>query len=94
MKNYIYKIQWLFMVTESYFTSKTQLRRELYTVIRSLGARSLDKIYFRDSDLNIVDTYTSMQNYGFGTANFETIKYIKKQLKNNDKIYSIELLRR
>ena len=94
MKSYNYKIQWLFQITGNFVTPKTQSRRELYTVIRSLGAKSLDKICFRDEDLKVIHTYSNMNMYSYNIASEEAIKYIKKQLKTNDKIYSVELLRK
>ena len=93
MKIYTYKIQWLFSVTNNFATPKNQLMKELYTVIRSLGARSLTVINFRDKDLEIIGNYTSMVMYGSNTSSSEAIKYIKKTLKNNDKIVYVELVR-
>ena len=94
MKTYIYKIQWLFSVSNNFATNKSQLRKELYTVIRSIGARSLTVINFRDKDLNIIGNYTSMVMYGSNTSSSEAIKYIKKTLKNNVNIEYVELLRK
>ena len=96
MRQYNYKIQWLFFVGNSFISwnqQKTQNRRHLYSVIRALGAKSLTKIVFRDENLKILDTYSSMIQYCNAGATIEAIKYIKKQLKKNDKIYSVELVR-
>lgn len=93
MKQYIYKIQWLFSVSNNFATNKSQLRKELYTVIRSLGARSLTVINFRDKDLNIIGNYTSMVMYGSNTSSNEAIKYIKKTLKKDTTIEYVELVR-
>jgi hypothetical protein len=94
MKSYSYKIQWLFSVTDNFVTPKTTLRRELYSVIKILGARSLDRIIFRDSDLKIVHYYNSMQQYSSGEADKQTIQYIRKYLKANPEIKTVELLRK
>ena len=94
MKSYQYKIQWLFNVQSGFVTSKEQLRKDLFTIIKVLGVRSLDRIIFRDKDLGIIDYYNSFIQYPNGVAEMETIKYIKKELKKNDKIYCIELLRK
>lgn len=93
MKIYKYKIQWLFSVSDNFATNKSQLRKELYTVIRSLGARSLTDINFRDEELNIIGNYTSMVMYGSNSSSSEAIKYIKKKLKDNSDIEYVELLR-
>ena len=82
------------MIHENFVTPKSELLKHLYTVIRTIGAQSLDKICFRDIDLKIIHTYSSMNTHPYNIASKEAIKYIKKQLKKDDKIYSIELLRR
>ncbi len=94
MRSYTYKIQWLFNISANFITSHTQLKRDLYSVIRILGAKSFTKICFRDSDLKIVHTYSSMNMYSTEQATKETIKYIKKYIKNNTNVYSVELYRR
>ena len=78
MKQYIYKIQWLFSVSNNFATNKSQLRKELYTVIRSLGARSLTVINFRDKDLNIIGNYTSMVMYGSNTSSKRRFAYLSR----------------
>lgn len=94
MKSYVYKIQWLFPVNGNFVTSTPQLRKELYSVIKAVGAKSLTFIMLRDNELNIITTYSDMVKYPYNTASNELIKYIKKQLKKNDKIYHIELVRK
>lgn len=94
MKTYTYKIQWLFSVSSGFAITKAQLRKELYQVIRAIGAKSLTAIYGRDKDLIIVWQYTGMVGYSYDTASKETIKRIKKILREDDRINSIELLRR
>tara|TARA_R110002012_G_scaffold319733_1_gene541172 strand:+ start:65 stop:349 length:285 start_codon:yes stop_codon:yes gene_type:complete len=92
MKIYQYKIQWLFSVQGSFNETKVQQRKNLYSIIRGLGARSLTGITFYDNDMNIVDTYSNMVSFGYPQANVKTVDYIKKALKN-DKIQSVELLK-
>ena len=82
MKKYVYKIQWVL------------LPKEAYKVIRALGVRSLDKISLMDSDYKTVDCYTGFISFPYGLAEDKTIKYISKQIKKNDGIRYIELLRR
>jgi hypothetical protein len=93
MKNYNYKIQWLFNVTSNFVTPKEKLIKDLYSLIKILGAKSFDKILFRDKDLKIIETYSSMNQYSYEQASTEAIAHIKKQLKTNDKIYLVELLK-
>jgi len=81
MKQYIYKMQWL-------CSPKTA-----YKIIKAIGARSLTKITLRDRDSKILDNYSGMVQYPYGVADDETIKYIKKQLKNDKRITQVELLR-
>jgi hypothetical protein len=94
MKTYQYKIQWLFPIVSGFLTSEKDLKKELFSVIKILGARSLDKIIFRDKDLKILDYYNGYIQFPYGSAEVEAIKYIKKALKENDKIYYVELLRK
>ena len=94
MRSYNYKMQWLFPITSSFVTPKEQLRKELFTTIKILGAKSLTKICFRDQNLKIIGTYSNMNMYSFEQATKEAIKYIKKQLRKDENIYSVELLRR
>ena len=94
MKIYTYKMQWLFSTTGNLGTPTTTLRRELYTIIRILGARSLSEIVFRDEDLNVVHSYSSMVMHANKEADKQAIQYIRKYLKANLNIHSVELLRR
>lgn len=87
MKRYQYKIQWLFG------TDKLGIKN-LKTMLDIIGVKSLDKICLRDFDYKIVDTYTSFVMYPDGVAESETMKYIRKEIKKNPKINSIELLRK
>lgn len=93
MKQYQYKIQWLFPVISGFVTQKEDLLKELFSVIKILGARSLSQVVFRDIDMKIVSNYTNMVCYPSGVASIETIKYIKKELKKNENIMYVELLR-
>ena len=73
MKQYQYKIQWLFNNIE-----------ELETVIKLLGVKSLNKIVLRDIDLNIIDEYNGFIQYPYGLAESKTVAYMKEQLKKQD----------
>jgi len=73
MKQYQYKIQWLFNNIE-----------QLETAIKILGVRSLDKIILRDLDLKSVDNYNGFIQYPCGLAEIKTIEYMKEQIKKKD----------
>ena len=87
MNKYNYKIQWLL--------TKTQVKGVGFKhLLNILGVRNLDKIVFRDLDLNIVDDYNGFIQFPYGLAEKETLKHVKKELKNNDKIMYVEVLRK
>ena len=81
--NYMYKIQWLFQ-------NKTDAKK----VIRAIGSKSLDVIYFRNWDLKIVDSYNGMTMFPYGLADEKAIQEIDRKMKNNPDIRYIELLRK
>lgn len=81
MRQYVYKIQWLFTPKES------------YNIIKLLGARSLTKICLRDLDLKILDVYSGMNMYPCGYSEIKTIRYIKDEVKKNKNIVYVELFR-
>ena len=88
MKQYKYKIQWL--IDKDKIIKGVGIKH----LINILGVRSLDVINFRDYDFKIVNNYNGFIQYPYGVAEIETLKYIKKQLKNNKNIEYVELLRR
>jgi len=85
---YKYKIQWL--ITRKQFDSNISFKH----LLNILGVKSLDKIVLRNNDFKIVDTYTSFIMFPFNVAEIETIKYLKKTLKQNNNIEYIELIRK
>lgn len=86
MKIYQYKIQWIFsIVTE---------KKDLYSIIKILGARSLTKIVFRDSNLDIISEWSKMVEYSEKDSINMTISHIKFISKKNPEIKFIELLRK
>ena len=88
MKKYNYKIQWLLNANQ---LNKGKVLKQLIDI---LGVKSLDKIVFRDLDLNIIDEYNGFIMFPCGVAEDETLKYVKKQLKKNEKIHYVEVLRK
>lgn len=94
MKNYVYKIQWLFPVNGNFVTKTLELRNQLYSVIKIIGVKSLTEIIFRDKELKPIETYTRFISYPNGVAEHETIKHIKNVIKKNDNVFYVELFRR
>lgn len=94
MKAYQYKLQWLFPVRGGFTSTTKQNQKELYSLIKILGARSLTSIVFRNSDLKTLHNYYGMVQYSSEEADKKTIAYIKNALKENSEIMYIELFRR
>jgi len=88
MKQYKYKIQWLIDVNKDY-----KFNNEIKQLLNIIGVRSLDKIVLRDNDYKIIDTYNSFICFPYGLAEKETLKYIKKQVKKNNKIVYVDFVR-
>ena len=86
MRLYQYKIQWLFSVEKE--------AKEMNTVLKIIGARSLSKIVFRDQDLKIIREYTTMFSYHSITATREAIKDIKYFIKRDPTIKFVEFFKR
>jgi len=82
---YKYKIQWLF-----------QYKKDAFKVIRAIGSKSLDIIYLRDLDGNIVDYTQIFIQHPYGVADDVTISEINKMLarKDNQSVELIELVRK
>jgi hypothetical protein len=80
---YKYKIQWIFSDI-----------KEVEKIFNIIPVRGLDSILLRDNNLKIVDKYSDFLLYETGIAEKETIKYLKKEIKNNIKIKYIELFRK
>jgi hypothetical protein len=85
MKKYNYKIQWILKPEDA------------YKIIKLLGARSFDYICLRDYDLKEIDRYSNFIMYPYGIADIETIKYLKKQIKEymkKENTINVELVRK
>lgn len=93
MKIYNYKIQWLFSVKESFNEDKKTQLKNLFSVIKGIGSRSLTCVQFRDEEFKIIDTYTNMFSYSYPVSDKKTISYIRKALKKFQNISYIELIR-
>jgi len=94
MKRYVYKIQWLFPIKGGFSVTERKNKNDLFSTIKILGARSLTTVNFLDRDYKKVANYNSMVQYCQTEANKKTILAIKQELKNNDNILFVELLRK
>lgn len=86
MKSYIFKIQWVFN------NNKGDIKN-CCNVLKAIGVRGLDIINFRDKDFKIIDNYHGFIMYQSDIALLETIKYIKKAIKN-EKVFCVEILKK
>jgi hypothetical protein len=82
MKQYIFKLQWLFNLSEA------------EKAINFLGARCLTEINLKDIDCNTLDTFCDPSNFPTGKAERNVIKWIRYNAKNNPKVFQVELLRK
>lgn len=90
---YNFKIKWLFPVSDQLFKNKKAYTKELYSVVRALGASSLDCIKLLDSDGKLIDKHVNKIIMPFDKSNEKTIRYLKKKLKNPN-VYYVELIRK
>jgi len=93
MKQYRYKIQWLFPLTVNFSHStdvtNESLLNDLFNVIKVLGYRSLDWIVARDSELNIISRFTTIQ-YG----DFDIFRQDLSDWLADCKAINVELLKK
>lgn len=94
MKQYIYKIQWLFPIKSGFTSTKKENERDLFNVINALGARSLTVVNFLDRDYKIVSNYSAMVQHESKEASKRLINHIKTTTKANEDILFVELLRK
>lgn len=94
MKQYQYKMQWLFSLNSSFIQTQKQARKRVNTFINTINAQSFTVIYFRDKDLKVVDSYSNMNMYSTDEkANKYLIKLIAV-IKEDSDIQYIEFLRK
>ena len=91
--SYRYKIQWIFPVAKDLFGGHIDYKKDLFSVVRGLGASSFDAINFKDSEGKIVTTHKNTMLFPVKKANDKSIRFIKKQLLNPN-IYYVELIRK
>ena len=94
-RSYNYKIQWLFGVAPDLFKNHKQETKDLFAVIRALGANSFDRINLKDFEGKIIGWYTDNRIVlDHKKMNRKAINYITYQLKKNTNIYYVELIRK
>ena len=90
-----YKIQWLFAVAPDLFDNYKQELKDLFAVVRALGGNNFDEIRFNDCDGKRISSYYNHLIAGDQKKITEnTIRAIKRKLKNDPNIYYVELIRK
>jgi glycine cleavage system pyridoxal-binding protein P len=82
---YTYKIQWLIEAINF---------KDIKTILKIIGVKSLDKICLRDYNLKVIEDYNKFLQFPIGLDLDTTLKDLKKIIKKNKDIYYIELLRK
>ena len=94
-RSFNYKIQWLFAVAPDLFEKHKQERKDLFAVIRALGANSFDAIKLKDSEDKVIGLYKD-DTIGIDQEkiNNKAINYLRYQFKKNSNIYYVELIKK
>lgn len=95
VRSYNYKIQWLFGVAPDLFENYKQERKDLFAVIRALGANSFDKINLKDSEGRVIGTYKD-ERFGIDQKKIDNkaVNFLKYQFNKSNNIYYVELIRK
>ena len=93
-KIYTYKIQWLFKVASTWDKTKEENLKDVFNLVKILGARSFTEINFLNSDLEKVVSYNRMHQYPPSESDKITIKDMKQILKINPDVVHVEILRK
>jgi hypothetical protein len=94
MKKYVYKMQWLFPINGNALQTKKEGRSNIFKFIDIVNAKSFTVIYFRDSDLKIVDSYTNMVMYNTEKEANSKLKSLIKSIFDKGDIQYIEFVRK
>jgi hypothetical protein len=93
-RSYKYKIQWLFAVAPDLFEKHKQEIKNLYAVIRALGANSFDRINLKDSEGKVIGWYKDETiSVNQKKLDAKAIRCLTRELKKNTNIYYVELIR-
>lgn len=93
MKQYVYKMQWLFPINGNALQTKSQGRKNINSFIDIVNAKSFTVVYFRDCDLKIVDSYTNMVMYNTEKEANKKLKDLVKSIYDKADIQYIEFVR-
>lgn len=94
MKQYIYKMQWLLSLNGDFTETTKQARKRVNDFINTVGSQSFTVIYFRDSDLKVVDSYSNMVSYSTTEKANKALIDLVKSIKATSNIKYIEFLRK
>ena len=89
-------IDWSFVVKtsqEEVVETDTKDRiKKVGDMINLIGAKEVQEIVFKDKTEKVVGNFTFMSMFKDGTAETETIKHIKQQMKLNDAISIVQII--
>lgn len=94
MKQYIYKMQWLFPMNGTAMQTKKEGRKNILSFIDIVGAKSLTVVHFRDSELKIIDSYNNMVMYSTEKEANNKLKALIKSIFENGDVQYVEFLRK
>lgn len=94
MKQYVYKMQWLLSLRGDFTQSTKQARKKVTDFINTVGSQSLTVVYFRDSDLKVVDSWSNMVSYPNEEKANKALIDLVKGIKETSNIKYIEFLRK
>ena len=94
MKQYVYKMQWLLSLNGDFTQTTKQARKRVTNFINTVGSQSFTVIYFRDSDLKVVDSYSNMVSYPTDEKANKALINLIKGIKETSNIKYIEFLRK
>lgn len=87
-------MQWLFPINGNALQTKKEGRSNIFKFIDIVNAKSFTVIYFRDSDLKIVDSYTNMVMYNTEKEANSKLKSLIKSIFDKGDIQYIEFVRK
>ena len=89
-------IDWSFVVKTSQEevveTDTKDSIKKVGDMINLIGAKEVQEIVFKDKTEKVVGNFTFMSMFKDGTAETETIKHIKQQMKLNDAISIVQII--
>jgi len=91
------KIDWNFIVKTSNETDVVDTEgkegiKKVSDMLHLIGAKEVEEIVFKDNNEKVVGNFTFMSMFKDGTAETETVKHIKQQMKLNENIAIVQII--